>query len=458
MATIDLNSLRSDLLALSDSAVRKAIQKGANEAEAFLSAADIISVNIRKKTVECRRGFPAGLGIRVVVEGKVGFAAETGTSSKSVENAVIEAMSVARIRPLDPSFKHLPDPVAMSSKDGIIDRRIIGLSEDDALASVSELAKGALQNDERVKSLYGSLSVVRACYAVANSRGIEGSARTAYMKASARSTVADEGKQKTGSDLIVTRELVDFSQLGENATTKALKMLKAKPLGRTGKNDVIWESVSIGELYTYMLGAAADAENVIEGRSCYKNMLGKGVASKNVTAVDDGQLPEGIETSMIDGEGIPMRTTTIIEKGVLKSYIYNSYSSHRENVESTGNAKREWPEPFLQLPKTSTTNLVVNHGLKSASELVEEVGDGILVTDQVIGIGMSNLTTGEFSVVAPNAYLIEKGEITRPLESISVAGSFFEALKKVPHIGSDARLLDVGKIPSMVLGDLTVSG
>jgi predicted Zn-dependent protease len=285
MSTIDLDSLRNDLLALSESAVKKAIQKGANDVEAFLSAADIISVNISKQTVECRRGFPAGLGIQVVSEGKVGFAAETGTGNKSVENAVMEAISVARIRPPDPNFKHLPDPVALSSKDGIIDKRIIDLSENDVLASVSELANRVPQNDERVKSLYGTLSVIRACYAVANSRGIEGSAKTAYMRGSAKSIVSDGCKQKTGSDLIVTRELVDFGSLAENATSHALEMLNARPLGRTGKNDVLWESVSIGELIKYMLGAATDAENVLEGRSCYKNRLGTEVASKDRKSV-----------------------------------------------------------------------------------------------------------------------------------------------------------------------------
>jgi PmbA protein len=213
-----------------------------------------------------------------------------------------------------------------------------------------------------------------------------------------------------------------------------------------------------GGLFKEMLGSAIDAENVIEGRSYLKDKIGENVASRNTTIVDDGQLPEGIETSKIDGEGIPRRTTTLIDSGVLKTYLYDSYSSLIQDKESTGNATREWPEPFLQSPSTSTTNLVVKPGTKKLDELLGEVDEGVLVTDDVMGAGTSNLITGDFSIVAPNSYLVKKGQIVHPLEPVSVAGNFFEALKTIREIGSDARLLDEGRIPSIVIEDLSVSG
>ncbi|WXG44203.1 MAG: TldD/PmbA family protein [Promethearchaeati archaeon SRVP18_Atabeyarchaeia-1] len=458
MKTRELDLIQSELLALSDLAVRRALQKGANEAEALSSKADMISVNIRKLTAEARCGTPSGVGIRVAVEGKVGFAAATGTDKRLIDAVVEEALAVARIRPADPNFKHLPDPVKLASEDGTIDSSITEFSEDDALASVSEFAKRALALDKRVKSFYGTLLVNRACFAVSSSRGIEASSKTSYIEASARCTTAEEGRQKTGTDSLVSRRLTDFSQIGESAAKNSLKMLGAKPLSQTFKSSVVWENVSIGELLKDTLGSATDAGNAMDGRSRYEGKVGEEVTSPDITAIDDGQLPEGIATSKVDGEGIPRRTTKIIDRGVLKTYIYNGYSSARQNRESTGNASRDWPEPFLQLPGTSITNLVVIPGAKRIDELAAEIGEGILVTDRPIGIGMSNLTTGEFSVVAPNAYLIAKGEITYPLEPVSIAGNILDALKKVQLVGQDVRLLSEGKIPSMVLDDLTVSG
>jgi PmbA protein len=458
MKKLDLDLIQTELLTLSDLAVKKALQKGANEAEALFSAADTMSVIIRKKTIDARRGMPSGGGIRVVIEGKVGFAAATGTNKKLVDNVVEEAIAVARIRPADPNFKHLPDPVQLVSRDGIIDSGILEFSEDSALTSVGEFAKRAQAYDKRIKSFYGNLSVNRACLAVSNSRGIEGSSKTAYMKVSARCTAADEGRQKTGTDIFVTRKLNDFSELGEKAAISSLRMLESKPLGRTMKSCVIWEAMPFGGLFKEMLGSAIDAENVIEGRSYLKDKIGENVASRNTTIVDDGQLPEGIETSKIDGEGIPRRTTTLIDSGVLKTYLYDSYSSLIQDKESTGNATREWPEPFLQSPSTSTTNLVVKPGTKKLDELLGEVDEGVLVTDDVMGAGTSNLITGDFSIVAPNSYLVKKGQIVHPLEPVSVAGNFFEALKTIREIGSDARLLDEGRIPSIVIEDLSVSG
>nr|NIQ06012.1 TldD/PmbA family protein [Candidatus Korarchaeota archaeon] len=182
------------------------------------------------------------------------------------------------------------------------------------------------------------------------------------------------------------------------------------------------------------------------------------VANDVVTLVDDGQLLDGLMTFKTDTEGVPSQTTTLIERGFLKSYLYDSYSAFQEERSSTGNAEREWPEPFLYVPSVSTSNLVLKPGTKSLYNLVEEVDEGILITDFVMGVGHSNRITGEFSVVAPNAFFVKNGEIKYPLESVTVAGNFFNSLKKMREIGSDPKTTSVGKIPSLIIEDLTVSG
>jgi len=458
MMAVDLDSLQNKLAALTDLGVKKALAKGAEEAEAFVSHTDILSINIKRAVIEARQGAPSGFGVRVVADGKVGFAATSGTNNTQIGKVAEEAVSVARIRPLDPYFKHLPDPVTRSSRDGIIDDRVIEFSEKDALKEVSMLAKSTFERDKRIRSLWGSMEVLRGAFAIANSRGITASTKGSYIGAGIYCIAVKNGKQKTGSEFLVSRELEDFSEIGTKAADRAVKMLEAKTLGKSLKTTTLWENMSIGYLLWNMLKAASNARNVQEGKSYFKEKIGEKVASNIVNIVDDGQLPEGLSTQKIDAEGVPMQTTPLIENGVLKTHLYDSYSALRENKESSGNAKREAPEPFLKTPTVSTTNLIVKTGRKNLEELVAEVDKGVLITGGVMGVGHANTITGEFSVVAPNAFLIEKGGIVNPLEPITVAGNFFHALKKVQKVGCDTRLLEIGKIPSIIIGDLTVSG
>lgn len=458
MMAVDLDSLQNELAALADSGVKKALAKGAEEAEVFVSYADILSIIIERAVTKARQGAPRGIGVRVVVDGRVGFAATSGTDEAQMGQVAEEAVAVARIRPLDPDFKHFHDPVKRSSREGIMDDRVIEFSEKDALREVSMLAKMAFEHDKRIKSLWGNVGVDRGAFAIANSRGIAASSKGAYISAGIYCVAVKDGKPKTGSEFLLSRELPDFSEIGTKAADRAVKMLEAKPLSKSLKTTTLWENVSIGFLLGNMLKAASNARNVQEGKSYFKGKIGEEVASNIVTVVDDGQLPEGLSTQKIDGEGVPMQATTLIERGTLKTYLYDSYSALRENKESSGNAKREWPEPFLKTPTVSTTNLVVEQGRKNLEELIAEVDEGVFITDMVMGIGHANTITGEFSVVAPNSFLIEKGEVVNPLEPVTVAGNFFHALKRVRKMGCDARLLPMGKIPSIIIGDLTVSG
>jgi PmbA protein len=278
------------------------------------------------------------------------------------------------------------------------------------------------------------------------------------MSAAVNCTASEDGRQKTGAEYVYSRNIIDQNEIGAKATERAVAMLKAKPLGKTLKTAVIWENMSIGDLTAYMLKTALNARFVQEGRSYFKDKIGEEVAGRNITILDDGQLSEGINTSKIDGEGIPKRTTTVISNGILKTYLYNNDAALRENKTSTGNAVRKWPEPFLDMPDVSTNDLIVKTGAKNMEELVNGIHEGILVIGEVMGTGNSNTITGEFSVVAPSAFLIKNGVATDPLEPVTIAGNFFHALKGVQEVGSDALLTQWGKIPSIILEDLTVSG
>ena len=456
--TIDLDLLADELSSLADLGVKKARTKGAEEAEVFLSNIESLTILIRSGILQARQGASLGTGVRVVVDEKVGFAAASGIGEAQIESTVQEAIDVAKIRPLDPKFRHLADPVTRPSKDGIIEDALLEFSDADALKEVSTLAKTAFEYDKRVKSMSGGVGTRRGAFAVANSRGIADCSKGALIGGGVYCIAIEQGKQKTGSESLDSRKLVDFSDVGSKAAERAVKMLEAKPLGKSFRTTTIWESVAISELLKNMLSSASNARNVQEGKSFFKEKLNKKVANDVVTIVDDGQLPEGLLTFKTDTEGIPCQSSLLIEKGILRNYIYDSYAALQESKQSTGNAGREWPEPFLTTPNVSTSNLVLRSGTKDLNGLIAEVDEGVLITESVMGALHANRITGEFSVVAPNAFLVKNGEIDNPLEPVTIAGNFFHSLKKVREVGSDYRIMSVGKIPSLIIEDLTVSG
>ncbi|NIP67052.1 hypothetical protein GWN63_03220, partial [Candidatus Bathyarchaeota archaeon] len=162
-----LDSTQDELTTLAELGMKKALSAGAEEAETFVSWMDTISINIKKNIIEARRGSPAGVGVRVVWNGKVGFAAQSGTDKAGIERVVEEALAVAKIRPPDPDFEQLPDPISRPSKDGIIHDAILEFSEKDALEAVNNLAQTAFAQDKRIRSLFGAVEVHKGVQAVA---------------------------------------------------------------------------------------------------------------------------------------------------------------------------------------------------------------------------------------------------------------------------------------------------
>ncbi len=456
--TTELRRIADELSSLAESTLRKAKTKGAEEAEVFASNMETLNINMKTGSIETSKGTSLGIGVRVVLGRKVGFAATTSTEETEATRTVDEALEVARIRPLDPKFSHLPEPLSVHTNDGIIDEKVLALTEKDALEAIGRLSNEAMQQDKRVRAILGGIGVQKGAYAVTNTRGVDSNSVGAGIGGGIYVVAAENGKQKTGLEELSSRRLVDFGDIGSKAAQRAIKMLESKPLGKSLKTTVVWENMSIASLLHTMFLTASSARNVQEGKSFFQGKTDQKVASEIFTLVDDGQLPEGLATAKVDTEGMPSKTTPLVEKGVLKGYLYDTYAAFQEGKQSTGNAVRPWPEPFLHTPNVRPTNLVLTPGNKNLEGLVGQVSEGILVTGFVMGVGHSNTITGEFSVVTPNAYWIQNGQTDHPLESATIAGNFFRSLKNVSAIGSDPMITDAGSIPSVVIQDLTVSG
>jgi PmbA protein len=454
---MNLNSIGDELIALADVGVKKAISLGVDEAEIFASSIEIVAAVNRGGISQTRQGFLAGVGVRVVKERRIGFSCSSTLDESGLRRCIEEACGLTRIQRPDSQVKQLPARIPRQSRDGFIDEKIVEFSGEDALRLTTELAGEAASHNSSIVSVSGRLNVSRGAFAVANSWGVQDCSKFAFMSGSLSCSARRE-KRKISSMSFASRRLTDLRGIGISVAERAKTMLNAHSLNASLKSTVVWENLSVANLLASMIDHAVNASYVQDGRSMLCEKLGAEMASNALTIFDDGQDKEGLATYKVDFEGVPRQRTLIIERGVLKSFLYDSHSAFKGSKLSTGNAFRELPEPFASPPSISISNLVVQPGRKDLPELIEDVDKGILVSGAVLGVGQANDITGDFNIVAPNAFIINRGEVSKPLNPITINGNFYFILREIREIGADIHLLQVGKIPSIVFEDLMVSG
>ena len=170
-----------------------------------------------------------------------------------------------------------------------------------------------------------------------------------------------------------------------------------------------------------------------------------------LTVIDDGTMPGGFGTSPFDGEGIPTRRTVVIDRGVLKSYLLNSYTARKLGLVTTGNAARG----LAGNPGIGPGNYFLQPGTKSPKEIIAGIDEGLYITE-FLGFGV-NLVTGDYSRGASGLW-ISRGELTYPVEEITVAGNLKEMFSNITEIGNDLEFRGSVAAPTIRIDDLTIAG
>jgi len=209
----------------------------------------------------------------------------------------------------------------------------------------------------------------------------------------------------------------------------------------SGTFDVLLRPQAVAELLENTLLPALSADNVQKGRSLLTARIGERICSECLNIVDDGLVPGGIDSSSFDGEGVPSQRTVLIEQGILKGYLYDSYTAGKDAVRSTGNAVRSG---YTDVPRVGIRNLLV--GSSSPQNLLEETR-GYLVTG-LIGAHTANAISGDFSVEARNAFAIAPGEAMRPIRSLMLTANVFDLLKDI-EVGKDVRAVGTIVTPTV---------
>lgn len=396
-----------------------------------------------------------GVSFRGNINGRTGYAYTERLEKDAVYFLVREAKENAALFAAGEAEELYPGEAEYPALRGIHEG-LERLTAEEKIAAAKRMEKAALAGAEEVASLdYCALGTARLETAIRNSRGLdvffEKNYATAFVSAIARK--GDE--TKTGSYFWKDQDWDGFypEKTGREAARRAAMQLGAASVP-SGK----YAAVLHGEAMVALLGAFCGvfyAENVQKGFSLLGGKIGEVIAAPAVTLRDDALLPGGYASTPFDSEGVSGKDKAVIEKGVLRTYLYNRKSARRDGVESTGNGFKAG----LTAPvKTACTNFYLEKGEKSLRELLETLRDGLFITDLMGLHAGTNAISGDFSLSAAG-FLVEDGKIGRPVEQITIAGNFYRLLEGMEETGNDMYFHSGGKgSPSVLVRRLDIAG
>jgi PmbA protein len=447
------------VIELARRAVEATLSAGASDAEAYMSEDAEREVRAHGGEVESlTAATKRGIGVRAWIGHRVGYAYGTDLSEAGIAALAGRAAEVARIADED-EFSGPP----RAGTDPVADLELSDPSvEQWPTAGVAELAldveRAALEADTRIAGVEQAVYADSAeRVAIASSTGIAGEYGSSTCYAYVQALAEGEGGRETGLGFGLGRGPValDPVAIGREGAGRAAEMIGArKPESRSCP--VVLDP-TVASSFVAIAGRSLAAGAVQRGRSPFAERLGSEVAGAAFVLRDDGLDPDGSSSSPIDGEGVPRRRTPLIEDGTLRTYLYDTYTAHRGEAVSTGNASRGG---YRSQPSAGFSNLVVAPGTLGFVELLREAGDGVVVTD-VAGLHSGvNPVSGAFSVGA-SGRAIRAGELAEPLREFTIAGDLVSMLKAVQAAGTDARWVPFGgsvSTPSLLIGEMTIAG
>jgi len=433
---------------LARKALKIAEKAGAEEAEIYYSANHSTGVNFKKDSLDnARDRFSEGIGIRAVVNGAVGFASTN--SARELENAIKIAVAEARIRESDSDWTGLPSNTTYPAVSGIFDKEVESLGLEECITYAMALVEGTKELPGTLPTS-GGFTRAKNRQLILNTNGVEIEEESTAVSGFV-DVITSNGDTSTAYDFAVSRALdIDFFALGKNASELALKSrdgIKIEPQ----KTDVIFHPFAFSDILEEALAPSIDADNVQKGRSGLINKLGEELAVPELSIYDDGLIDAGIETSASDDEGVPSQRTTVIEKGILKTYLYDSYTAGKAGVKSTGNGSRS---SYMSPPAVGLQNFIVDY---PQTDIIADTQSGVFV-NTVIGAHTANSISGDFSVEARNAFTIKDGALDKPIKSLMISGNSFEIIKNISGAGLDVRKVGGIITPSIRISNMSVIG
>jgi PmbA protein len=440
-------------------ALARARAAGAHSADAVLALSDALEVRVRGKEVETvAHSRERTLGLRVFAEGPGGLRSALTSSSDLSPDAIArlaqDSVALARATAADPSAGLPTRGFASELPDlDLFDPADRALTVDDWIGLAQRAEDAARATDPRITNSEGSsASTTRAQIHYGTSAGFAGSYESASHSLFSQPVAAQDGAMQSSWWASASRKksgLEAPEEVGRIAAERSVAQLGARRVA-TCEAPVLFDPATARDLLGTLIGCLSGYA-VYRGASFLKDARGKRIASELVSVIDDGRVRSGLGSKPFDGEGQPTRRTLLVERGVLASFLLDSYSARKLGLESTGNAARH----AGSAPSAGPTNAWIAPGTGDLESLLRGTSRGLLVSG-LFGHGF-NPVTGDFSRGA-RGFWIERGERAYPVEEITIAGNLGEMLANVDAIGADVRSLGSLGAPSLRVAHMTIAG
>jgi len=436
--------------------VQQALAAGATDAECTVSEGDEFSASVRLRELETlKEAGSRAAGLRILQGRHTGSAYTSDLSADGLRHMVRSAMELAEITSEDP-HAGLPDPSDLGSVAGDLGlycNDVEHLETELKIDTARRAEDAALRTDARITNSEGaSFDTHLGSRAFANSRGFAGQYRSSYCSLSVV-PVAREGESMERDYWFSTARgfagLEKPEDIGRIAAGRALRRLGAVKV-ETRKVPVVFEPRTARAVVDHIFDA-------VHGGAVYRNesflagKLGERIASENLTVIDDGTIPGLFGTSPFDDEGVPTRRTVVIEEGVLRSYLLNTYTARKLGLKTTGNASRG----LAGNAGVGNGNLYIEKGAATPEQLIAGIWDGFYVTE-LMGFG-ANIVTGDYSRGAAGLW-IRNGELAFPVSEVTIAGTLQQMLLNLEAVGTDFEFRGSMAAPTLVISEMTVGG
>jgi len=415
--------------------LKKTISSGGEYAEIFVENKKPTLIHLEDSKIEkVISGVDYGLGIRLIYDGRTAYAYSNDLSEESLLNAASEVSKAASKKATDsiidlktksPSvsfdIRLFPENVPVEKKISLVrkadniargyDSRIrqVSVIYNDFIQKVQiATTEGTIAEDERIHTL----SVIQV---VASDNGI-----------------VQTGYESIGGSLgFELFDEIDTEELSLKAAKRAIMMLTARRApGR--RMPVVISSEAGGTMIHEAIGHGLEADLVQQGLSIYSKKMGQEIASSLVTVIDDSTIQKKRGSYRFDDEGMPSQHTVLLEKGILKSYMYDKLTAIKDGVLSTGNGRRQ---SYQYRPIPRMTNTFIAPGDTPPEKIINSVDYGLFV--KKMGGGQVNTITGDFVFDVQEGYLIKKGLVEEAVRGATLAGNGPEVLKSIDMVGSD---------------------
>ena len=422
----------------------EAEKKGADYCESYGVSNKESEVFIENNDVKQSKSHKTdGLGIRVFVNGSLGFSSTNILEKEHIRDAVTKAIKLARVSPSD-KFNSMPYSQTVKLLNGIYDRKSESFTASDAVKLAADMLDAAKSYDKRVSVDSGNFTSSVMTHALLNSNGIRTKETISAFSWSIMG-MAIEGSEVSNFDFQFggTHNVkdIDVYSTSREFSKSVIDSLGSKKI-ESFKGEMLLTPSAVTELIQDVLAYSINSQTVQKEASKFEGQLGKSVSSDLLTLIDDATDINGLGASSFDREGVPHQCNIIIEKGILKKFLYNTYTANKGDTKSTGNAGGSPKTP----PIVSTTNVIIKAGKTRADNLISEIDKGIIINRFS---GNVNPVNGDFSGVVKGGQYIEKGNIEYAVKELMVAGNVFDALNDLTGISKEQKVLSDSILPYM---------